>query len=66
MKKKKFKTLADGEWVRPKMSGYELKCCDCGLIHSIDFIVLDDSGEPVNNCNVMFRAYREKKKWRKK
>ena len=67
MKKKKFPTLTTGEWVCPKMNGYELQCCDCGLIHSFDFIILDNSGVPVNNCNVLFRAYRQrKKKWGKK
>lgn len=25
------------EWIRPKMKGWKMGCCDCGLIHTIDF-----------------------------
>lgn len=26
-----------GEWVQPRRRGYKLACCDCGLVHRIDF-----------------------------
>lgn len=26
-----------GEWIRPVKRGYKLCCCDCGLVHKIDF-----------------------------
>ena len=26
-----------GEWVQPARRGYHLACCDCGLVHVIDF-----------------------------
>ncbi len=25
------------EWVIPKQDGYLMECCDCGLVHSVDF-----------------------------
>lgn len=25
------------DWFAPKMRGFRLKCCDCGLIHDIDW-----------------------------
>jgi hypothetical protein len=28
-------------WIKPVMSGYKMKCCDCGLVHEIDFRVLE-------------------------
>jgi len=28
-----------GEWVNPIMKGYKLVCCDCGLVHKMDFRV---------------------------
>lgn len=31
-----------GEWVRPVMNGYKLACCDCGLVHDVDFRVSED------------------------
>jgi len=27
----------DGEPVLPIMDGYKMKCCDCGLVHTINF-----------------------------
>ena len=60
-KKTKHPPVKDGEWIRPKMSGYEMECCDCGLIHKIDFVVVDEEdGELMNCVEVVFRAYRKK------
>lgn len=25
------------EWVQPVRRGYKLACCDCGLVHTMDF-----------------------------
>lgn len=27
------------EWIRPKRKGYKMACCDCGLVHNLDFRV---------------------------
>ena len=29
-------------WVTPVQQGYKLCCCDCGLVHTVDFRVTDD------------------------
>jgi hypothetical protein len=26
-----------GEWVQPIRKGYKMACCDCGLVHTMDF-----------------------------
>lgn len=65
MKKKRIKyhKIKDGEWVFPAMTGYRLRCCDCGLIHYFDFAVVDgDTYELINKRRVAFRAYRVNKK----
>jgi hypothetical protein len=28
------------EWVEPIMDGYRMTCCDCGLVHDMQFKVL--------------------------
>lgn len=28
------------EWIKPVMKGYRMQCCDCGLIHELDFNVV--------------------------
>jgi len=59
----KYKKVQDGEWVWPKMSGYKMQCCDCGLVHKFDFMCVDaETGEPLNKLAVVFRAYRINKK----
>lgn len=39
-----------GEWVQPIRRGYRLMCCDCGLVHTMDFRVLKG--------RVQFRVFR--------
>ena len=35
------------EWQQPVMKGYLMRCCDCGLIHEIQFKTLEQTG-PAN------------------
>ena len=35
-----FPNVKAGEWVQPVRKGYRMQCCDCGLIHRLDFRVL--------------------------
>jgi hypothetical protein len=30
-----------GEWTRPRLRNFREQCCDCGLIHRLDFRVVD-------------------------
>lgn len=39
------------DWVQPILKGYKLACCDCGLVHELEFDVED--GRPI------FRARRD-------
>lgn len=41
------------EWVQPVRKGYKLACCDCGLVHSLDFRVV--------KRRVQFRADRNER-----
>ena len=38
------------DWVQPIRKGYKLCCCDCGLVHNMDF--------RVKNGRVQFRVSR--------
>lgn len=42
-------------WIRPVRMGYRLACCDCGLIHEIDFALI---GHPPGK-SIVFRARRD-------
>lgn len=65
------KELEDGwcRWVPPIMTGYRMACCDCGLVHDMEFKAVrvtrqrrDGSWEyrdlPVKSFRVMMRAKR--------
>ena len=30
----------ENEWIKPIMKNYGMACCDCGLVHRIDFKVV--------------------------
>lgn len=44
-----------GEWVQPRRKGYKLACCDCGLVHRVDFRALKNG----RGTFVQFRCYRD-------
>lgn len=58
------------EWVSPRHDSYQMACCDCGLIHEMQFKVVrftgekhddgDEHCEPVDDPDVqaIFRARR--------
>lgn len=50
--------VMDGEWIHPTpQRGFKMGCCDCGLIHRVDFRIIDGEAE--------FRATRLKVRVRK-
>ena len=60
----KYPQVFDGEWVQPVQEGYKMACCDCGLVHVIDFRVSEEG-------KVQLRPYRDnrataaKRRWNK-
>jgi hypothetical protein len=53
------------EWIHP-LPGYLMQCCDCGLIHDMEFAIMPFDGEPtdfnfgegVEGGLIVFRARR--------
>lgn len=37
--KTKYGEAKDGEWFYPIHRGFKHQCCDCGLVHRVDFKV---------------------------
>ena len=42
---KHFEQPREGEWLRPVKSSYVVACCDCGLVHTINFRITDSDVE---------------------
>lgn len=36
--------VSDGEWITVSKRGYKEQCCDCGLVHRLNFKVDDKGG----------------------
>lgn len=50
----------EGEWVQPIPEGYKLQCCDCGLVHRLDFRVSAYGIAGVGpEYRVQFRVFRD-------
>lgn len=67
---RKYPQAQDGERITPVMKGYRMECCDCGLVHRIDFEVITEesrngnrftSGKPRNKkpLRVVLIPYRD-------
>jgi hypothetical protein len=60
----RYKTVQSGEWVQPQRRGYKMACCDCGLVHVLDF--------RIHKGRAQFRAFRNERstamvrRWRNK
>lgn len=53
---RKFKQVNAGEWVQPRRKSYLMKCCDCGLVHEMEFKLVTYGD---NKHKIRFRAWRE-------
>lgn len=53
----KYETVLDGEWVQPIRHGYRMKCCDCGLVHRVDYRIVKYAGG--RRAKMQFRAWRD-------
>ncbi|HYF54675.1 MAG TPA: hypothetical protein VEA41_10490 [Salinarimonas sp.] len=52
-----------GEWVQPTPRGYLMACCDCGLVHRLNFRVVKYAGG--KRTKVQFQAFRDEPETRK-
>jgi hypothetical protein len=50
------------EWVQPVKKNYKMACCDCGLIHEMDFRIVKNRvqfrARRNNRATGQFRRYR--------
>lgn len=38
---KSYYHVSDGEWITVPKRGYKEQCCDCGLVHKLNFKIID-------------------------
>ncbi len=49
----KYQRPKAGEWIQPQRRGYKFACCDCGLVHTVDF--------RIHNGRIQLRAFRHER-----
>jgi hypothetical protein len=56
----------DGDLIRPRMAadgGYHMQCCDCGLVHRLDFTLnLNDVEIDPAKVRLELRVYRDEER----
>jgi hypothetical protein len=52
---RKYRRIRDGEWVAPRRRGYKLMCCDCGLVHTVNFKIVTKGGRTF----LSYQAFRD-------
>jgi hypothetical protein len=60
---RKYTAPKDGQWVKPVMQGYRLACCDCGLVHDLDFEIFH--GRVYFRAKRNYRSTAQKRRYRK-
>ena len=53
----RYKVETAGKWIVPVKHGYKMRCCDCDLVHRIDF----DHVPHGRGRKVIFRAWRDER-----
>lgn len=56
--RRRYEEVKAGQWVQPVRKGYRMACCDCGLVHILDFRTVKIS--PTAR-KVQFRAFRDER-----
>lgn len=54
---RKYPRPKAGEWVRPVRRGYKMACCDCGLVHVLNFKLIPWG----RGKKILLQAFRDNK-----
>lgn len=61
-REQQYTQVHSGEWVQPTRKGYKMECCDCGLVHTVDFRIITNGRGSV----IQLRAFRDEKATKQK
>ena len=57
--RERYPKVSEGEWVVPRRKYYLMGCCDCGLVHKMEFKLVP-SWHGLGQ-KIVFRAWRDEK-----
>jgi len=53
-KKRVYEQIHDGEWFRPQLTNNFERCCDCALVHRVEYRIIDG--------HIEIRCWRDERK----
>ena len=59
---KGYQQIVEGEWIEPSRKGFIDQCCDCHLVHVIDFEVVDKNKKKIPGATVQFKLRVDRRK----
>jgi hypothetical protein len=59
---KGYQQIVEGEWIEPSRKGFIDQCCDCRLVHVIDFAVVDKNKKTIPGATVQFKLRVDRRK----
>lgn len=59
---KGYLQIVEGDWIEPTHKGFVNQCCDCNLVHVIDFAVVDKDKKKIPNATVQFKLRVDRRK----
>lgn len=58
----KFGSVPANQWHKPVKTDYKMGCCDCGLVHNVDFKVVNPkTGKEIKGAVVLIRLRRNER-----
>ena len=52
----KYHTVKPGEWRAPRRRGYRVGCCDCGLVHRMNYRLHRNQN---GRCQIQVQSFRD-------
>jgi len=52
----RYKHEVAGRWIQPRRRGYKLACCDCGLVHRMNFRLVTSAN---GGKTIQFQVFRD-------
>lgn len=57
-----YTQIVEGVWYEPARKGFIDQCCDCALVHIVDFAVVDKDKNPIPGATVQFKKRLDRRK----
>lgn len=54
---RKYPKVFEGEWIAPRKTAFRIGCCDCGLVHRLNFKVFSTKTKKIIPGKILLQAF---------